>query len=292
MHSIRIDLLPSPRPLADILWAERQQLVLGTDPVDLPAIRSLILQGSVWAGPRRLKFPDQAVSSADTPCLTVNLPQKPIARFLLDPRLVCHEDDDLLAVWKPQEVNTCPSVFSDWDCLSAGVQDYLAARGSSHLVNTIHRLDRAVRGLVLFGKHPAAEAWLYRIFAQRRIQKFYLAACPLPEPCRPHYRLEGDQEHRGKVRWTATRIHLLDRAWSIPGVASPLARFLACPQTGRPHQIRKHFAAHLAPLQGDAAYGGYSPQDRLELACVAYRYLHPSGQWRYLRVQDPWLDRQ
>lgn len=287
MEVLHIQVPPVPMPLGLLveraLESREESSVLDGE--------GLVVTGCAWQGNLRRKDPSWMPEPSGGP-VTLVIPRKPIVPFTLPPDAVRWEQEGILAVWKPADVNTCPSVYSDIDCLSAGVADLLASRGSSHVPAVIHRLDRAARGLVLFGSDRESEAFLYRLFAQRKIHKHYLAACPVPPDPGKHWRFEGDQEHRGKVRHACTLVHRLPDMPDLTGAGGEaLARFLACPVTGRPHQIRKHFAEGLRPLEGDIAYGGAEGGSRLELACVGYRFRHPSGPTVRIRVRDPWLDR-
>lgn len=294
-------------------------------------VREVIRQGSVWLGNRRLKDPDldlaalkrlvrdqEADSKRRNPetagQLQVFWPEKPIAEYTMDAAQVIHEDADVLIIFKPAGVNTCQSVFSDTNCLTWGVQKLLDARAGvvsdpldteaeqpgRYIVRTINRLDYATRGLVFYAKHKAAEKALHRMFMERRMHKRYLVgtaplATPHPLsalPWRPGDRLAITDPvvWQGKTQDALTLVQLLsggpERWW-----------WAALPQTGRTHQIRKHFAARLAPIEGDLAYGGTaldaaedaddagpSDPDSLLLACVAYRFRHPLDG-RLLRVE-------
>jgi 23S rRNA-/tRNA-specific pseudouridylate synthase len=51
--------------------------------------------------------------------------------------------------------------------------------------------------------------------------------------------------------------------------------FLAFPQSGRTHQIRRHFQEQVASLIGDVRYGGAEPGRELWLLCFQYVFPHP-----------------
>ena len=284
-------------------------------------VKAAIRQGSVWLGHHRVKQPDLnlkelrllAIELQDDAVrrnpekireIQVFWPEKPIAEYSMDPAQVIWEDAHLLIVYKPAGVNTCQSVFSDTNCLTWGVQKLLDARcgftsdpddteaelPGRYIVRTINRLDYATRGLVFYAKHKNAEKALHRMFMDRRVHKRYLVATPaLTAAAAQSYQpglslvINDPVEWQGKVQNAVTLVRLLARSperwW-----------WAALPQTGRTHQIRKHFAAHLIPIEGDLAYGGpaldhddpegepatgSTDPDSLMLACVAYRFRHP-----------------
>lgn len=225
----------------------------------------LIEQGSVWFLKRRLKDANRIIPEGE---IEVFYPHKPIVEYTLSPELVRFEDDDIMLVYKEGGINTCPSPFSDYDCLSWGVQKYLNSKGSEYTVSSVHRLDKPAQGLVFFAKHKEAEKRLHHMFLGRRVKKVYLAV--IPEIENPPLRLviRDEVEWRGKVQEARSFIRLLK-------AAEGRCYYAASPLTGRPHQLRKHFAKYIAPIIGDAQYGPYTSADELQLAAFYYRFIHP-----------------
>jgi tRNA pseudouridine32 synthase/23S rRNA pseudouridine746 synthase len=202
--------------------------------------------------------------------LEVFYPELPMTQFVLEPASIVFEDEHLIAVDKPAGVNTSPSPFCDQDCLTWGVQNYLA---SGFAVHAVHRLDRDTRGLVLVPKHKEAEKGLHTLFRERRIKKVYRALTPKwgPSPDRPLrvvYRIRDELDWRGKAQKCATTV-----LWE--GKTADLWSWLVLPHTGRTHQIRKHFARYLVPLDGDVVYSPTPGNNSLGLCCIQLRFLHP-----------------
>lgn len=231
-------------------------------PVSETEVLTLLHQGSVFLDKRRHKDPGRTVFGV----AEVFWPELIVTEFLLDPRLVVWEDEHLLVVDKPARVNAAPSPFSDIDCLTWGVARYLGLER----VDAVHRLDRDTQGLMLFAKHKAAELGLHALFREHRVRKVYRAVTPNVE-ARAVYRWRDTLDWRGKIQAAATTALRRDNddqgrtVWTV------------LPHTGRPHQIRKHFARYVVPLWGDRVYapGAYGPDDELGLACVEYRFRHP-----------------
>lgn len=165
------------------------------------------------------------------------------------------EDDDLVVVAKPPWLTMQGSRASQRLSLEALVRE---RTGDSSLV-AAHRLDRQTSGVALFARGPAAARALGRVFAERRVEKRYLAlvAPPpaadafelagriarVPDPARPRFGLvaEGGAE-------CAARFRVLARAGARALVA-------AAPATGRTHQLRVQLAAAGHPVVGDDHYG-------------------------------------
>jgi len=230
--------------------------------------RGLLAQGSVFREKKRWRDPGAPGAGAE---IEVFWPDLPVTEFTLDPRRVVWQDEHLLVVDKPARVNTAPSPFSDIDCLTWGVQKLL---GDGFPVHAIHRLDRDTRGLVFFAKTKPAELALHQMFRDRAVRKVYRAVTPpwvAVEAPRAVYRWKDTLDYRGKVQTAATTV--LFQGFE----ASGRCVWTVLPHTGRPHQIRRHFARYLVPLWGDRAYapGVYGADDELGLACVTYRCRHP-----------------
>ncbi len=241
---------------------------LGRRP-DEAQVSRLLRQGSVFRDKVRWKDPGAPGPGS----IEVFWPDLAIEEFELDPARVVWQDEHLLVVDKPAGVNTAPSPFSDLDCLTWGVQKLL---GPEFPIHAVHRLDRDTQGLVFFAKHKEAELGLHRMFRDRRVRKVYRALTPpflLADGNSPRsvYRWRDTLDYRGKVQSAATTALRSGTDAQGRGVWTVL------PHTGRPHQIRRHFARYLVPLWGDRAYApGVWPRDEvLGLACVAYRFHHP-----------------
>lgn len=221
----------------------------------------LLNQGSVYRDGARHKDAGSAGGSIE-----VFWPDLPVEEFTLDPARVVWQDESLLAVDKPAGVNSAPSPFSDIDCLTWGVANYLGVPR----VDAVHRLDRDTRGLMLFPKTKDAERGLHALFRERRVRKVYRALTPNVE-AGAVYRWRDILDWRGRVQTAATTV--------LRSGTDDHGRLVwtVLPHTGRPHQIRKHFARYLVPLWGDRVYAPrvYGPGDELGLVCVGYRFRHP-----------------
>ena len=192
---------------------------------------------------------------------------------------VVHVDDDLIVVDKPPGLLCVPGRGAlAFDALSLRVQ----ARWPDARV--VHRLDMATSGLVLMARGTAVQRQLNHAFAQRRVDKRYLAlvsgvmtgdtgAIELP--------LAADWERRpaqavNLLRGKPALTHYTVRARDPHAQTT---RVELRPVTGRTHQLRVHLCAIGHAIVGDALYGsapGATPAARLMLHASRLRFVHPS----------------
>ncbi len=193
---------------------------------------------------------------------------------------VVHDDTDCIVVVKPAGLLSVPG-------RGEHLQDCVAARVQSMFCDalTVHRLDMATSGLMLFARGTAAQRCLSIAFAARDVHKRYVAVAsglieqdsgeidlPLMAdwPSRP--KQKGDREH-GKP--SLTRYRVLGR-----DVAACTTRVELEPVTGRAHQLRVHLLSLGHPILGDALYAPPELQaraERLLLHASALRFAHPTS---------------
>lgn len=205
---------------------------------------------------------------------------------------VLYADEALLVLDKPSGLLSVPGRGEDkQDCLSTRAQH----RYPDALI--VHRLDMATSGLMVLARGLDAQRSLNAAFAERRVNKRYIAVvdgilAPPPEawglidlpiivdwPNRPRRMIDHQTGKPSTTRWrvlpqqtpmTATRLELE-------------------PITGRSHQLRVHLQALGHPILGDALYG--TPRvlalaNRLLLHACALELPHPvSG--KIMRFMSP-----
>ena len=156
------------------------------------------------------------------------------------------------------------------DCASARVQaDYPDAL-------IVHRLDQATSGLLLFARGPAAQRELSADFAERRVQKVYVAVVGgwLDGEGLIDLPLAADWPHRPRQQVDLQRGKPSQTRWRALGREGPHSRVELAPITGRSHQLRVHLAALGHPIVGDALY---APP---ELAAASPRLLLHASELR------------
>ncbi|MEI9954069.1 MAG: pseudouridine synthase [Pseudomonadota bacterium] len=145
-------------------------------------------------------------------------------------------------------------------------------------VYPLHRLDRGASGAVLFALNEDAARILNRGFADRSLDKRYLALT------RGHPPEHGLIDHPIPRAPGEERVSAQTEYFRI-GTFERYALVVALPRTGRLHQIRRHLKHVSCPLIGDVRYGKGEHNrlfreryalDRLALHAAAVRFVHPS----------------
>jgi tRNA pseudouridine65 synthase len=125
-------------------------------------------------------------------------------------------------------------------------------------VYPVHRLDRKTSGLLVFALNEEVNKHLQMAFMNRKIDKKYVALVRgfIAEKGKIDYALTNEA---GKVQDALTHFKLLQHfEIEIPNGKFSTARYSLVevnPETGRMHQIRKHFAHIFHPIIGDRPHG-------------------------------------
>ena len=198
---------------------------------------------------------------------------------------ILFENADALIFAKPAGMLTVPAGKPRGDSLS----ERLAAAfpPSSFAPQPAHRLDRDTSGVLLAAKTPDALRFFQEEFAERRVEKTYLALVldlekKLPASGTIDSPLSSSRGNAlvqkvsatPKARPARTHFRALERK-EIAGVPTALVEIDL--ETGRTHQIRAHFAAIGFPVVGDPVYGD------LERNKIFEREFELRRQWLHAR---------
>lgn len=205
-------------------------------------------------------------------------PRRPDRAFALSAPDVLYEDGILLAIAKPAGLPSVPTADPSRPSLVQAATAWLAERGQGSYLAVHQRLDRETSGVVLFARDARANAALASAFAERRVEKTYVAltARGARAPA-VLFRVTSPIEGRAALTDVAVRRRLRD-ALLVE----------ARPRSGRKHQVRIHLARVGLPILGDERYGsrGAPRAARLMLHALRLELRHPiSG--RRLRIECP-----
>lgn len=171
------------------------------------------------------------------------------------PLQILYQDEHLIAINKPHGLLVHRSAIAA-DASEFAVQILRDQIGQK--VYPVHRLDRKTGGVLLFALNDEANSQLQQAFMNKEVSKKYLAIVRgfTPEKGTIDYPLTTDD---GRTQDAVTHYSTLQQ-FEIP---VPIGKFETSryslveviPETGRMHQIRKHFAHIFHPIIGDRPYG-------------------------------------
>ena len=191
---------------------------------------------------------------------------------------VLYEDNHIIAVYKPSGVLSQGDRTGDKSIMD-DVKDYLKEKYNKPgnvFLGLVHRLDKPVSGIVLFGKTSKGASRLSEQFRNHTIQKTYHAIIiGKPKDSKGvikekvnkiSFFAEGftnktDEELLAEIK-KATKTRTAELEYQVVRSNDKYSLLKILPKTGRFHQIRIQMANMGCPILGDAKYP--STSSRLE----------------------------
>lgn len=211
---------------------------------------------------------------------------------------IIYQDEHFLAVNKPSGLLVHRSWLDRHETRFALqlVRDQVGAH-----VFPAHRLDKPTSGILFFGLSSTAARALSELFAARLVAKTYLAivrGLTAAQGVIDHPLVEsrdklapGMGEEKGAQAAVTAYTRLASVELPFPVGRYPTSRYslvVAHPQSGRRHQIRRHFKSARHPIVGDVNHGEgrhnrffreHYDCHRLLLAATEITFTHPySGE--------------
>ena len=168
---------------------------------------------------------------------------------------IVFQDDDLVAINKPHGLLVHRSSIAR-DAEEFALQ--LLRDQLNQKVFPVHRLDRKTGGVLLFALSKEVEKLMQQQFYDNKVDKKYLAIVRgyTPDDEEIDYPL---RKENGTLQEAFTRYKTLARAELDVALGNhPTSRYSlveANPETGRMHQLRKHFSHIFHPIIGDRTHG-------------------------------------
>lgn len=186
---------------------------------------------------------------------------------------VLYEDKNILVVKKPVGIESQSSRGFAPDMVSE-IRRYLSQKADIQklptgppYVGVVHRLDKPVGGVMVYGKNQTSASFLSAALQEGKVKKFYLAVvCGKPVENQGTYvdYLCQDRKNntscivdksaqgskKGALKYRV--LEVIHREEPDDKIYSLIDIELL---TGRHHQIRVQFAGHGTPLYGDSRYG-------------------------------------
>ena len=159
----------------------------------------------------------------------------------------------------------------------------------------VHRLDKPVRGLILYARNKASAAVLSRQVTDGGLEKEYMCKAygHFDEPKGEMADLLFKDRASGKtfvVKRERKGVKQAKLLYEVIGEeTNPEGDIISTVRikliTGRSHQIRVQFGSRKHPLIGDGKYGSRIKGD-IELKSVMLRFIHPAdGKMREFRSE-------
>lgn len=177
---------------------------------------------------------------------------------------IIYKDDSLVVINKP------PGLLVHRSPIARDVEEFavqlLRDQVQAH-VYPAHRLDRKTSGVLLFGLQRESHRKMQEQFSEKTVTKTYFAIVRgfTESKGTIDYALKRDD---GKLQEAVTHYECIAHAeLAVPFGRHQTSRYSLVkihPETGRMHQIRKHFAHILHPIIGDRPHG-CNKQNRLFL---------------------------
>ena len=213
---------------------------------------------------------------------------------------VLYEDNHVIVVVKEKNVLSQADNTHDIDMLTI-IKKYLKEKynkpGNVYL-GLVHRLDRPVRGIMVFAKTSKAASRLSDQVRKKEIKKTYMAVVKgiikKNEDTFVDYLLKLDNGNtivttKEKGKESVLTYKVLKRNYEKNETLVSIDL-----KTGRHHQIRVQFASRGYPLCGDQRYG---KSDKTQIALCAYKleFIHPTTkQLMKFEIEKPldtyWTD--
>jgi tRNA pseudouridine65 synthase len=168
---------------------------------------------------------------------------------------ILYQDDHLIAINKPHGLLVHrSSIAADAEEFALQIlRDQIGKK-----VNPAHRIDRKTGGVLLFAFDKPTEIAMQQQFMENQVKKKYLAILrgytPDSEEIDYPLRKENGTLQEAFTRYITLKRAELDVAFG-KHTTSRYSLVEAAPETGRMHQLRKHFAHIFHPIIGDRTHG-------------------------------------
>jgi len=222
-------------------------------------IKFAMTQGAVWLtrgrNTQRLRRAKRTLRQGDE--LHLYYDAEVLAEIPAEPTLIADVGD--YSVWnKPYGLRSQGSKWGDHCTVVRWAERHLQPERPAF---TVHRLDRAAKGLILIAHTKSIAAALSKLFRSRKVEKRYLAlvggdCSAQPNPLRVDQPIDG----KGAVSEFSLQEVRADSEQSLLEVRI---------ETGRKHQVRRHLSSLGHPVVGDRLYGA-GAVDGVDLQLTAF----------------------
>ncbi|MBV8275914.1 MAG: RluA family pseudouridine synthase [Verrucomicrobia bacterium] len=284
-ESFRVEAVDARRRL-DVVVAERFSRLSRS------RVQSLVESGHIKLNGETVK-PRYSVRAGDL----VTIEEPPVVAIDLRPEAIpitfLFQDEFLAVINKPAGLVVHPGAGQIEGTLVNALLHHctgLSGIGGELRPGIVHRLDKETSGCLVIAKNDEIHHRLSRQFANRVVEKIYLAVCSglfreksgdIREPIgrNPFHRKKMAVTTKGRDSHTQFEV-----VKEVNDNTVVLCRLL----TGRTHQIRVHLQHLKHPVLGDILYGRRASASRLMLHAWRLGFQHPMTQnWMEFRAEVP-----
>ncbi|NNC84684.1 MAG: RNA pseudouridine synthase [Bacteroidia bacterium] len=194
------------------------------------------------------------------------------------------EDNHLIAVNKPSGVLVQGDNTGDLS-LDTIVKQYIKEKYNKPgdvFLGVIHRIDRPVSGVILYGRTSKALTRMNEQFKNKEVKKVYWAVCKnRPEDTEGHLvnhlRKNAAQNKSFVCKKDAKGSQKAELNYEWINQSNNFNLFHVELLTGRHHQIRAQLAHIGCPIKGDLKYGAKrsNPDGSIHLHARSISFMHP-----------------
>ena len=240
--------------------------------------------------------PRQIVRAGDK----IDVRESPVEQIETRPQRIpldiLFEDDDLIVINKPAGLTVHPGAGQREHTLVNALLSHcttLSGIGGKERPGIVHRLDKETSGCLVVAKNDFAHRELSGQFADRTVEKIYLAlvAGKLRKPAGIiEERIGRHPVHRQRMSVTTKRGRTAKTEYRVVR-SNEEASLIECRlHSGRTHQVRVHLHHLGHPVLGDKVYGARLvknfPRQMLHAWKLGFR--HPrTGEWKQFQASVP-----
>ena len=190
----------------------------------------------------------------------------PPEQLQLDPEAIdlpiIFEDEDILVIDKPADLVVHPGAGTQSGTLVNALLGYdyqnFTEMADDARPGIVHRLDKDTSGVIIVARNPIARDRLSTAFAERQVEKIYLAitaGAPDADSGEARSPIGRHPKHRKKMAVVERNGKSAVTLWNVLSRSAEAALLRVQLETGRTHQIRVHLAHEKLPIVGDYLYG-------------------------------------
>jgi len=240
--------------------------------------------------------PRQLVRSGDK----VELTEPPLEKIESQPEPIpleiLFEDNDLIVINKPAGLVVHPGAGHRQHTLVNALLSHcttLSGIGGKERPGIVHRLDKETSGCVVVAKNDEAHRELSRQFAERVVEKTYLALVAGKLRKRAgviEEKIGRHPVHRQRMSVSSSRGRPAKTEYRVVRSGNQASLVECRLHSGRTHQVRVHLHHLGHPVLGDKVYATRAAKDfpRQMLHAWKLGFRHPgTGDWKSLEASLP-----